>query len=147
MNRWKCKMGKKKGRCLKTSKLELNKTSHVLKWTARWSALMEHGQYLQLYQCHFSTNISKWERSEMKTITGWKQFAFAEMLPVVLMPNSVLSVFWQSRQRGNSATNTRLLAKIPALCGEVHFPMYKQTAQIGQSLTDKQISCPSYMFY
>lgn len=57
---------------LKTSKLKLSKTSHVLEWTACLSALMEHGQYLQLYQCHFSTNMSKLEKSEMKIAVGRK---------------------------------------------------------------------------
>lgn len=39
------------------SKLKLSRTSHVIKLADCLSALMEHVQYWQLYQCHFSTNI------------------------------------------------------------------------------------------
>lgn len=68
---------KEKGRCLKASKLELNRTSHVLKFMACLSALVEHGQSLRLYQCHFSTNMEKLGKSEMKGVIGHKEFAFA----------------------------------------------------------------------
>jgi len=64
--------GKNKKKKAGTSKLKSSSTSDVLKLTASLSALMEHGQYLQLYQCHFSTNISKLEKSEMKIVMACK---------------------------------------------------------------------------
>lgn len=66
---------------------------------------MEFGQYLQFNQCPFSTKISKLEESEMKIITGPKQFASAESLHVVFM--SVFKV--TSRQHSNSVTNIQSL--------------------------------------
>lgn len=68
---------------------------------------MEFGQCLQFYQCPFSTKLPKLEESEMKIITGPKQFASAESLHVVSMSKSVFKV--TSRQHSNSVTNIQSL--------------------------------------